>query len=140
MKEGQKANKGAEDLAGFFNEEESEKKPFRTMVEFEDISFNCRDLTRIRRTVEASSRFVTGISCKLTLQLGAFPYEEVFQYPDIETRDRAYELLKMKMEDLRMVFEVAKPMESEEMAEEEPEEEVDEQEDLFDGLQDLIKK
>lgn len=119
--------------------ETEQKKPRKILVEFRNLSFDVRDLSRITRSVEANKKYANGIAAVMVLNMNSQPYEEKFLYPDITERDRDYEMLQMKLADLNIKYELAVPISVPAINEEEPEAEIDEDyEDITDGLQDLL--
>lgn len=119
--------------------EEEVKKPSKRMVEFESLTFDVRDFNRFKRYQRQKIENKSGLEYVLTLLMQTPPYEEVFTYKTLEEREIAYELLRMRLQEFRVVFEVAKSMEEEDepLSFEDPTD--DDEEDLFDGLDELIE-
>lgn len=98
-------------------EEPVKPKPKRMMIEFENLTFILQDFVRARREMKVSNKFSTGIEYILELDMASHPFIERFSYDTLELRERAYELLRMKLQDLNIVFHAAKPTELPEIEE-----------------------
>jgi hypothetical protein len=119
--------------------ETEQKKPRKILVEFKNISFDVRDLGRITRSFESSTRYPSGRASTMVLNMSSHPYEEKFYYENDDERDKDYEMLQMKLADLNIKYELAVPISVQSIFEEDDEEEADpEYEDLTDGLDDII--
>ena len=120
--------------------ETEQKKPRKILVEFKNISFDVRDLGRITRSFESSTRYPSGRASTMVLNMSSHPYEEKFYYENDEERDKDYEMLQMKLADLNIKYELAVPISVPSSLEEEDVEDEFEPdyEDLTDGLDGII--
>lgn len=74
-----------------------DERPFKSMFEFEEQTYDVWDVRRIERGSRPSTEFSTGLSFYLLIRFNSYPAEKYFDFATKELRDSKHRALKAKL-------------------------------------------
>lgn len=74
-----------------------DERPFKSMFEFEEQTYDVWDVRRIEKGTRPSTEFSTGLSFYLLIRFNSYPAEKYFDYTTKELRDSKGRALKAKL-------------------------------------------